>query len=329
MNNVNVSVIMPVYNGENYLIESIERILNQSYTNFEFIIINDGSKDSTGAIIREYMRKDNRIILLERENKGLIKSLNEGLALANGKYIVRMDADDISDKERFRKQLNFFTYNKDVDILGSYIKIFGNEERANKIEAWFNQKWNKEDMLTRSLEGSIIAHPTAMIKKSVFNKLVGYSNKYSRLEDDDLWVRAIKEGYVIDIVDEYLLKYRVHKESKSIIDASDLQELLNEKIKFKLENFFDYSKNIDKDLYIWGCGEGGKIVATYFEKIGMNFIGFIDSYKQGTFQNKPIYNKEILRSIKKPYIFIATEIGLDAVKLELSKMKINDYMFIL
>ena len=184
-------------------------------------------------------------------------------------------------------------------------------------------------MLTRSLEGSIIAHPTAMIKKSVFNKLVGYSNKYSRLEDDDLWVRAIKEGYVIDIVDEYLLKYRVHKESKSIIDASDLQELLNEKIKFKLENFFDYSKNIDKDLYIWGCGEGGKIVATYFEKIGMNFIGFIDSYKQGTFQNKPIYNKEILRSIKKPYIFIATEIGLDAVKLELSKMKINDYMFIL
>jgi glycosyltransferase involved in cell wall biosynthesis len=296
--NKKISVVMPVYNGEAYLKDSIESILNQTYTNFEFIIINDGSKDSTGAIIREYMRKDNRIILLERENKGLIKSLNEGLALANGKYIVRMDADDISDKERFRKQLNFFSYNKDVDILGSYIKIFGNEERANKIEAWFNQKWKKEDMLTRSLEGSIIAHPTAMIKKSVFNKLVGYSNKYSRLEDDDLWVRAIKEGYVIDIVDEYLLKYRVHKESKSIIDASDLQELLNEKIKFKLENFFDYSKNIDKDLYIWGCGEGGKIVATYFEKIGMNFIGFIDSYKQGTFQNKPIYNKEILRSIK-------------------------------
>ncbi|MGG7147241.1 glycosyltransferase [Clostridium butyricum] len=327
--NKKISVVMPVYNGEAYLKDSIESILNQTYTNFEFIIINDGSNDDTGKIIREYMKNDNRIILLERKNKGLVKSLNEGISLASGDYIARMDADDISDKERFRKQVNFFKYNKDVDILGSYIKIFGNEERANKIETWFNQKWNKEDMLTRSLGGSIIAHPTAMIKKSVFNKLVGYSNKYSRLEDDDLWVRAIKEGYIIDIVDEYLLKYRVHTESKSIIDASDLQELLNEKIKFKLENFFDYSKNTDKDIYIWGCGEGGKIVATYFEKIGMNFIGFIDSYKQGTFQNKPIYNKEILRSIKRPYIFIATEIGLDAVKLELSKMKINDYMFIL
>ena len=95
-----ISVILPVYNGEKYLKESIESILNQTYTNFEFIIIDDGSKDSSLEIIKEYEKEDERIIVISRENKGLVASLNEGIATAKGKYIARMDADDVSLSER-------------------------------------------------------------------------------------------------------------------------------------------------------------------------------------------------------------------------------------
>ena len=96
MNNPLVSVVMSVYNSEKYLKEAIESILNQTYTNFEFIIVNDGSTDSSLDIIQEYMKKDERIVLISRDNKGLPYSLNEGIEKAKGKYIARMDADDIS-----------------------------------------------------------------------------------------------------------------------------------------------------------------------------------------------------------------------------------------
>ena len=96
---------MSVYNGEKYLVKAIESILNQTYTKFEFIIVNDGSSDNSLKIIKEFMKKDNRIILINRENKGLPYSLNEGISIAKGKYIARMDADDISLSERFEKQI--------------------------------------------------------------------------------------------------------------------------------------------------------------------------------------------------------------------------------
>ena len=104
-NNILVSVILPVYNAQKYLEEAIESIINQTYTNFEFIIIDDGSGDNSLNIINKYQKQDSRILVITRENKGLVYTLNEGINQAKGKYIARMDADDISLSNRFEKQI--------------------------------------------------------------------------------------------------------------------------------------------------------------------------------------------------------------------------------
>jgi len=116
---VKVSIVMSVYNAQKYLDEAIESILNQTYSNFEFIIINDGSTDKSLEIIENYAKKDSRIIVINRENKGLIYSLNEGIRKANGKYIARMDADDISLPQRLEKQVEFMEKNKNIGICGT------------------------------------------------------------------------------------------------------------------------------------------------------------------------------------------------------------------
>ncbi|MEQ4894891.1 glycosyltransferase family A protein, partial [Escherichia coli] len=108
-----ITVIMPVYNAEKYIYESIKSILVQSYSNFEFIIINDGSKDSSGKIIENFL-DDTRIRYINRENKGLVFTLNEAISLSRGNYIARMDADDISHPLRLEKQLNFLLENPDI-----------------------------------------------------------------------------------------------------------------------------------------------------------------------------------------------------------------------
>lgn len=322
-----LSVIMPVYNAEQYLDESIESILNQTYSQFEFIIINDGSNDSSLSKIEKYKRVDNRIKIITRENKGLVYSLNEGIKAAQGKYIARMDADDISEINRFEAQLSFLKENKDVDILGTYIQVIGDKSSAESIENWFNQTWKMNKALERSIEGCIIAHPTVLMKKKVVDNLGGYRNKYPKFEDDDLWIRALKNGYKIVNLDKKLLQYRVHSESKSNIDSKDYEKFLNEKIFFKLEHFFKGKK--ENKIFIWGCGRGGRITKECLENSNIKIEGFIDSQKEGFFQGKPIFKSDVLQNIKNPYIIIATQIGFHDVNNYLKEIGVEDYIYIL
>ncbi|HAS7841575.1 TPA: glycosyltransferase family 2 protein, partial [Vibrio cholerae] len=132
MSSPKISVVMSVYNGEKYLGEAIDSILKQTFSDFEFIIINDGSTDKTLEIIKSYMKKDDRIVLVSRENKGLIVSLNEGLDLAKGQYIARMDADDISIKSRFEKQIEFLDSNPDIGVCGTWVEVFGENIKSKK-----------------------------------------------------------------------------------------------------------------------------------------------------------------------------------------------------
>ena len=111
-----ISVVMSVYNGEKYLKRSIDSILNQTFKDFEFIIINDGSTDKSLEIIKSY--DDDRIVLIDQENKGLTKSLNIGIKTASGKYIARQDADDVSLPDRLKKQVDFLEVREDVVLLG-------------------------------------------------------------------------------------------------------------------------------------------------------------------------------------------------------------------
>lgn len=201
-----ITVLMPVYNGEKFLREAIESILNQTFTDFELLIINDGSTDKSVEIIESY--KDPRIRLLHNEkNKGLIYSLNRGIDLASGEYIARMDCDDISLPKRLEKQVAFMDAHPDVGASGTWIKKFGNS--GSKV-LFFPIK--TEYIKCGFLFNCMLPHPSVMIRKKLFlrNNLY-YDPAYNNAEDYELWVRCQKY-FPLQNIGKILLLYRLHDE---------------------------------------------------------------------------------------------------------------------
>lgn len=207
MSNPLVSVVLSVYNGKEYLDEAIESILNQSYKNIEFIIIDDGSSDKSLEIIGSY--DDKRIVVISRENRGLVSSLNEGIEIAKGEYIARMDADDISLATRIEEQVIFMERNLDVGICGTGIIAFGEDI---KERPWLLSTADKT-IKTELLFSSCFAHPTVMIKKELIvkNKLF-YDEKFLHAEDFELWTRMAEYTKFANLK-RALLKYRIINDS--------------------------------------------------------------------------------------------------------------------
>ena len=202
-----ISVVLSVYNGEKYLAEAIESILTQTYENFEFIIIDDGSTDKSLEIIKSY--SDRRIVLISRENRGLVSSLNEGIEKAKGKYIARMDADDISFNTRFEEQVTFMEANKSIGVCGTAIIGFG-EGMVERISTYATQN---SRLQTELLFSSIFAHPTVMIRREI---LVVHNLKYEKeslhAEDFALWVTLAQYTKFVNLK-KPLLKYRILQDS--------------------------------------------------------------------------------------------------------------------
>ena len=208
-NNPTVSVVMSVYNAELYLEDAIESILNQTYKDFEFIIINDGSTDKSLEIIEKCRRQDKRIVLITRENKGLVASLNEGIRISKGEYIARMDADDISLLSRFEEQISFMKTNLDIAICGSSVQLFNEDEKFSISR--YPQKDNEIKFTLMFM--SSFAHPSVMIRRAVFDTL-----KYENLEhaeDYQLWTDIAIANFKMANLDKVLLKYRWHDEQIS------------------------------------------------------------------------------------------------------------------
>ena len=198
-----VSVVMSVYNAAINLSESISSILEQEYDNFEFIIINDGSVDNSLRIIHGYMRLDARIVLINRENCGLPFSLNEGIKKSRGKYIARMDADDVSLPGRLECQTAFME-STGVDICGGHITTISNGRRKGIVKYPLTDEEIKYTLIGKTA----FAHPSVMIKKAVFDS-VQYEN-YQTAQDYRLWCQMATKGFKMANIDKVLLQYRYH-----------------------------------------------------------------------------------------------------------------------
>ncbi|RKD12408.1 hypothetical protein BCY91_12215 [Pelobium manganitolerans] len=200
-----VSVIMPVYNASAYLEEAITSILDQSYQNFEFIIINDGSKDDTVEIIKRF--DDARIKLIdEKENKGYTYRLNQGIVLSEGEFIARMDADDISLRERFAKQVEFLQNNRSVVVCGTALEIIGN---ANYYINWVTD-FDSEDLKIALLYQNGICHPSVMMRNPKhLQSGIFYNSEFEPAEDYEYWVRLSRK-YKIANLPDLLIKYRAY-----------------------------------------------------------------------------------------------------------------------
>ena len=206
-----VAVLMSVYNGEKYLREAIDSILNQTFKDFEFLIIDDGSTDNSSDIIRSYT--DPRIRLIQNEkNIGLTRSLNKGLKLAKGEYIARMDGDDIALSDRLEKQVSFLDKYEDVKLVGSsYYEI----DESDKVLGRVDCLTNNDDIQRRFLlPNNCFCHPSTMFRKECIEKVGTYREFFKYAQDYDLW-RRIAEEYNVANIGEPLLKWRISHNSIS------------------------------------------------------------------------------------------------------------------
>lgn len=227
---------MPVYNGEEFLAEAIESILHQTFDNLEFLIINDGSTDNTLSIISSF--KDERIkLVMQEENQGIVRSLNNGIEWANGQYIARMDADDVASPDRFEKQLLFMANNPDIAVCGTQAYFI---DREGRELGQLHEATEHDDIKVNLLFNNSFIHSSTFFRTNIL-KQYKYSNEYQYAEDYHLFVRIALNHRVANIPD-FLCYYRNHNNSTT--------NQLNNKMLQAKYNVQEYLlKSILKDRY--------------------------------------------------------------------------------
>lgn len=207
-----ISVIMPVYNAEQYIQASLNSILEQTYPRLEIIIVNDGSTDASKKILETY--HDPRICIIEHEkNKGLISALNEAIQISKGDFIIRMDADDIAFKDRIQKQVDFLIANPRIDIVGSHA-IFFEKDIHNPLPNWeLDLRTNSSEEINKALvwENCMI-HPSICMRSNIAKAFL-YEPSQKNYEDYDFWLRAVSKNTAIAKINEALIYYRVQAQS--------------------------------------------------------------------------------------------------------------------
>lgn len=231
-----VSVILPVYNCDQYIFETIQSVLNQTFTDFELLIVDDCSTDKTVAIIKEF--DDNRIQLtLKEKNTGYTDSLNYAISIAKGQYIARMDGDDICVSTRFEKQVAFLDANPNIILCGSAIQIIG----TNTV---LRHPSNHEAIKVKLCFGTAFCHPSVMGRVEVF-QANPYDKKYEPAEDYDLWTRLVFQGQLANL-EEVLLLYRVHDNQVSTA-KSEYQTTVGYASQYRM--FEPLNLNHDESIY--------------------------------------------------------------------------------
>ena len=258
-----ISVVMPVYNGEKFLKEAIGSILNQTYKDFEFLIVYDESTDGTLSIIQEFQEKDARVVLINGDKEGISGALNKGIIEAKGKYIARMDADDISLPIRFEKQISHMQ-NLGLDICGGHSLLIDSDGKINGIGIMPRS----HDLCGLAMMFRVpFPHPGVMIRKGF---LTDYSLEYGQsiyqtAEDFDMWVRMFSAGAKFGNVDDIVVRYRVLDNSLSIINTAESRRDVRGLVKKFRADHQKYLSDVIKDIDINLLSEAEKsLVARYF-----------------------------------------------------------------
>jgi hypothetical protein len=201
-----VSVLMPVRDGERWMSASIDSVLRQTLTDFELIIVNDGSVDRTPAILESYALRDQRIRVIHTDRKGVAVALNHGLAQARAALTARLDADDLCVPYRLEKQVQFLSCWPDVALLGSWAEMI---DENGKILRQIKPKTRHHDLVALLERRNPFVHSSIMMRTAVARALGGYRTAFEAAEDYDLWLRICKTNQVANLA-EFLIQYRQH-----------------------------------------------------------------------------------------------------------------------
>ena len=234
-----VTVAMPVFNAEKYLEEAIQSILDQTFANFELIIIDDGSSDGSLQLLKRFRDSDRRIRLIKRENRGISSTVNEILDLAQGQYFALMHADDIAMSRRLEYQVKWME-KTGADICGTWAQLFGTTDHRILRHAQTDAAIKLELLFCCAF-----ANPTVMMKTQVIKSL-RYDSDWDSAEDYELWVRAACAGYTMTNLPKVLLQYRLHMGQISS-SSHNLQQELSQKIKGKYWTFLAPSIGLSAD----------------------------------------------------------------------------------
>ena len=223
-NNPQISVVMPMYNASTYLHETLESIFQQTFTSFELLIVDDGSTDNSIEIVKNY--HDRRICLITNTHD-FISSLNKGIEAAKGKYIARMDADDLMLPHRLETQFQFMELHPDIDVCGSWTKSFGEREYV------MQRPVEHVDIISSMLQMNPIMHPTVIMRRSKFHpSSCLYQYGYPCAEDYKLWTDLTLQGFKFANIPEPLLRYRI---SQQQVTRASQDDMLVSSIKIGLE----------------------------------------------------------------------------------------------
>lgn len=321
-----VTVLMPIFNAGRYLELAVQSILAQTFTDFEFLIIDDGSTDDSLEKLANF--QDSRIRLVSNDkNLGLVYSLNRGIELSRGEYIARMDADDISLPERLATQISYLETNRNITAVFAFVELIDINNKS--IGTWLDDQYaNDTDVIRRTLPTTnCLAHPTALIKSSVL-KSFKYRACQKNSEDWDLWLRLSSRGLYFGKICKTLLKYRVHQESVTIksnkngialkIMKVQFRFLFFEMVSFRLNTFnlkvlVRLLKNVDS----YYAGE------RFFKLLKYHYTPltrYIDKLRVNHIRHKLNWNPEDTISGKRNILFIIPHMvmgGADQVNLNI------------
>lgn len=281
-----VSVLMSVYNGSRYLRESIDSILNQTFSDLEFIIIDDCSTDDSRDIISEYAEKDQRIVLITNpKNIGLTKSLNKGLKIAKGEYVARQDADDISLPNRLAKQVSLLDKQLEVALVSCEIEYINSEGHTigkdqeacvPELVAWYLLFYNR-----------LAGHSQVIFRHQLAMNLGGYSESYRYSQDYEFWCRIVKVGKIF-ILPEILLQQRRHNQSISLAKSSEQESYALTQVKRNISELIGQEISLEEAKYLMKFWMGqwtqsllsGQKVAIIHPKMKEIFSAFLQQQMQ-------------------------------------------------
>ena len=272
-----ITVLMCVYNNENWLMDALNSVLAQTFIDFEFIVINDGSTDGSLDILEKFMETDSRIRLFSKPNMGIADSLNLGIMKARGKWLARIDADDICDPDRLNKQYKLAESSNEVVLVGSYCMEIDELSRPGKVyrcpivdnKLKYNLIFGK----------SFFAHSSAFILIAAIKNVGGYRARVPSCDDHDLWLRLVPHG-LFCCVSEPLIQYRRHKSQYSHLESGKRQRIehILTLVAFHVierggEDPLSYKKDEFLKFYLWV--ESNLLASNYF-----SYLYFVASLKK-------------------------------------------------
>jgi glycosyltransferase involved in cell wall biosynthesis len=213
-----VSVLMPVYNARRYLAEAVESVLAQSFGDFELIALDDGSTDRSASVLHQYAARDPRVRVVSRENRGLVATLNEMIAMARGDLLARLDADDVAMPERFAVQVAYLRDHPDIICIGTRVRFI---DEAGRFLHEGHPAMDHDQIQELALKGQCpLAHTSVMMRRDPVAAVGGYRDEMEHAEDTDLWLRLGEVGRIVNLPDA-LVKYRLHDRSKCEVFMAD------------------------------------------------------------------------------------------------------------